>query len=216
MVSNSKILRQVLFVALFVSLIFVAVTDCPGNESKADDLSLIKKQAEPINTLFSYFTQIKHLSMFEKDLNSTGRFYYQKPDCLRWEYVSPYEQGFAMCADQGIKWDEISGEQPISVSENPLWATLSKQLIAWSNLDINWLQKKYHIKIVQNEPLILELIPKSEGMGQVFNRLIIRLKKNKGLIREIVLHEKGADWTKVLFKDTEINKVLPSNIFSDK
>lgn len=216
MVSNSKILSQVFSVALFVSLVFMSVSDCLSNETKAEALSKIKKQAEPIKTLFSCFTQVKHLSMFEKDLNSTGKFYYQKPDCLRWEYVNPYEQGFVMCAEQGVKWDEISGEQTISVSENPLWATLSKQLIAWSNLDMDWLQKKYNIKIVQNEPLVLELVPKSEGMGQVFNRLIIKLKKNKGLIREIVLHEKGADWTKVLFEDTEINKNLPSNIFSGK
>lgn len=216
MVTNRIILRIFYYIFLLAWVFCYPLHDVLGLKNEAQDLSNIQKQAKPIESISSKFMQTKHLSIMDKVLNSKGRFYFRQPDCLRWEYISPYKQGFALCQDQGIKWNEISGQKPINTSDNPLWKTLSKQLIAWSKLDIKWLKNKYAITVLQKKPSVLELIPKEESMGKVFSKLKIYLKEQENLIQRMVLYEGGGDRTEIRFHEIKINKRLPAGIFSEK
>ncbi len=191
----------------------------PGTVSAhldAQILDSLKKEAEKIQTICSKFIQKKHLAMFEKTLRSQGKFYYQSPDCLRWEYTSPYEQGFALCGESGLEWNEISGEKEINTAGNPLWRTLAEQLIAWSRLDVDRLREKYEIAVREKSPLVLELVPRTEAMRGVISRLVLHMAEKRGVIREISFFEPDGDNTRIEFKDTQTNVSLPEGIFSGK
>lgn len=191
----------------------------PGTISARSDaqiLDSLKKEAEKIQTISSKFIQKKHLAMFERTLRSQGKFYYQSPDCLRWEYTSPYEQGFALCGESGLEWNEISGEKEINTAGNPLWRTLAEQLIAWSRLDVDRLREKYEIAVRGKSPLVLELVPRTEAMRGVISRLVLHLAEKRGVIREISFFEPDGDNTRIEFKDTQTNVSLPEGIFSGK
>ena len=203
-------------VLLFFMLAALAPPGTISARSDAQILDSLKKEAEKIQTISSKFIQKKHLAMFEKTLRSQGKFYYQSPDCLRWEYTSPYEQGFALCGESGLEWNEISGEKEINTAGNPLWRTLAEQLIAWSRLDVDRLREKYEIAVRKKSPLVLELVPRTEAMRGVISRLVLHLDEKRGVIREISFFEPDGDNTRIEFKDTQTNVSLPEGIFSGK
>ncbi|MGM0610980.1 MAG: outer membrane lipoprotein carrier protein LolA [Thermodesulfobacteriota bacterium] len=202
--------RTVLFLFL-LTLFFPSGTGLA--RSDAQILDSLKSHAQKVKTISSRFVQEKHLSVFDKKLESRGKFYFRNPDCLRWEYTAPYEQGFALCGDSGMQWDEISGEKEINAAGNPLWDTLSEQLIAWSRLDIDRLQEKYDISVREKDPLVLKLIPKTESMRGVISRLIIHMSEKKGVIKKIIFFEPDGDNTRIEFEDTQINTSPPEGIF---
>ena len=203
-------------VLLFFMLAALAPPGTVSARSDAQILDSLKKEAEKIQTISSKFIQKKHLAMFEKTLRSQGKFYYQSPDCLRWEYTSPYEQGFALCGESGLEWNEISGEKEINTAGNPLWRTLAEQLIAWSRLDVDRLREKYEIAVREKSPLVLELVPRTEAMRGVISRLVLHLDEKRGVIREISFFEPDGDNTRIEFKNTQTNVSLPEGIFSGK
>lgn len=206
--------RAVVF--LFFILAALAPPGTVSARLDAQILDSLKKEAEKIQTISSKFIQKKHLAMFEKTLRSQGKFYYQSPDCLRWEYTSPYEQGFALCGESGLEWNEISGEKEINTAGNPLWRTLAEQLIAWSRLDVDRLRGKYEIAVREKSPLVLELVPRTEAMRGVISRLVLHMAEKRGVIREISFFEPDGDNTRIEFKDTQTNVSLPEGIFSGK
>ncbi|MFP4169381.1 MAG: LolA family protein [Desulfonatronovibrionaceae bacterium] len=199
-------------ILVFLLLFPAAATGFPEEEI----LDSLQREAREIKTISSRFVQKKDLSMFENTLRSKGRFYFRDPDCLRWEYTAPYEQGFALCKKKGVKWDEISGEQKISTTGNPMWEILSEQLIAWSRLDMARLQKNYRIQVKKKDPLVLTLVPKAETMRNAISELVIRMSRQKGVIQEITFFEPDGDRTRIEFNSTQTNTSLPQGIFSGK
>ncbi|NQT77319.1 MAG: outer membrane lipoprotein carrier protein LolA, partial [Bacteroidetes bacterium] len=63
---------------------YVPVKD-PGQLRKK-----VIETSQQTNSISSDFVQIKRLSFLEEDVQSEGKFYFQKENQLRWEYSKPY------------------------------------------------------------------------------------------------------------------------------
>jgi outer membrane lipoprotein-sorting protein len=204
---------KVLFLGLVLSLVLI-----PG-PTQARDLSQalagVKEKAGQVETLTGDFVQTRFLSVFEKGLRSKGRLYLKQPDCLRWEYLEPYEQGLAICGQEGITWDEFSGTREIGHGEDKFWSLLSDQILAWTNWDLERLREDYQLALRQQSPLVLGLRPRSRSMAQVFSQLTVEFQ-GQGLVRRITMHEPNGDYTRIEFKGLKTNISLPPNTFVEK
>ena len=49
----------------------------------------IERESAKIQSVTAHFSQEKHMQILTKPLVSKGRFYFQAPDSVRWEYTSP-------------------------------------------------------------------------------------------------------------------------------
>jgi len=200
----------IVFIILFFTLYFRATL------SFSQDTSLlreIEEAASSINSLACEFRQEKHLAMFDEVLISRGRFYFQKPDRLRWEYLEPVRMGFVLAGRKGKRWNEIDGKE---ISFDPQkergMKVLQKQLLAWATFDLKWLQKKYSIKILDRNPVVLFLRPKNTKQ-QILDYLSIIFAEDRKTIDTIELHEKDKDFTRIKFINPEVNVILPEDIF---
>jgi len=212
---NIKWLTRTCF--LFISVVCYYVI-CPY-PAVAEDILLLKElesKVSNIQSLSCEFKQEKHLAMFNEVLVSTGRFYFQKPDRLRWEYIKPVRMGFVLNGRKGKRWSEIDGsETGFDPQKEPGMMMIRKQLLAWATFNLKWLQKTYYIQVKSKEPVILSLRPKN-SKAQIIDHLYIRFTKNKNAIDTLELHEKDGDFTRIKFSNQKINVVLSKNIFNSQ
>src|SRR4030042_3920805 len=135
-------------------------TDSASN--KAEVFSRIKQAASSVQTLAGEFTQEKHLEILENAPVSKGRFFYKNPDCLRWEVYEPTSMGFIVNGDKGKRWRGKSGSlQSFDLKKEPVIQIISGQVFAWARAEFNQLEAGYDITVLEENPVILKLIPLS-------------------------------------------------------
>ncbi|PLX76788.1 MAG: outer membrane lipoprotein carrier protein LolA [Desulfuromonas sp.] len=177
-------------------------------------LDSLREVAATTETLSSHFVQEKHLAIFSEKLLSEGRFSYRKPDRLRWELLTPFASGFVLRGDSGERWNGLSRERGrFSVERDPVMGMVARQLLAWARVDLDWLQQRYRMELLQNRPPKLRLIPLDPGEAGFIRHLEITFAEDLRYISTVLLQEAGGDKTLLRFSEVELNRALPEETF---
>lgn len=177
-------------------------------------LGELERSAAGIETLASDFVQEKHLEMFQETLVSSGRFYFARPDRLRWEITEPVASGFLLNGDSGKRWHERAGAAvPFDIAREPGMRLIAEQLLAWARVDIVWLARNYHMTLVSEQPVTLKLVPLQAGAEQYLDHLRIRFDDGRRHVETVEVHEPGGDFTRIIFSGTELNRPLDPALF---
>ncbi len=183
-------------------------------ETEIPALIEIERIASGVKTLSSDFVQEKHLNMFDEVLISKGRFYVEKPDRLRWEMTEPVASGFALSGKRGRRWHGPSGRtETFNINRDPVMKLVTEQLLAWARADFDWLQKQFQIQVLKSSPVILRLEPRDEGTKAYLVHLRIGFAAGGGHVELVEMHERGGDFTRMIFKNTQINPTLSRELF---
>lgn len=174
----------------------------------------LEQTAGSVKTLASDFVQEKYLGMFKTVVSSRGRFYFSKPDLLRWELTAPVASGFVLKGEEGRRWHERTGRtENFRISQEPIMKLVSDQLFAWARADFSWLEKEYRISVLSASPVALRLEPRSAATVGFLHHLLITFSADGSYVRSVELHEQDGDYTRISFVNTAVNKPLPADIF---
>lgn len=209
-------MTRLLLLAAFLLLAAVSVSsgETPTPERSAAVFSSLERTAGAVRTLSSDFVQEKHLSMFKTVMTSKGRFYFSKPDLLRWELTVPVASGFVLKGDKGRRWHERTGRtENFQISQEPVMKLVSEQLFAWAKADFQWLKKEYRISVLGESPVALRLEPRSAATAGFLHHLLINFSTDGRYVRSVELHEKDGDFTRIRFINTAVNKPLAADLF---
>lgn len=186
----------------------------PAPVGNAALFASLERTAGSVKTLASDFVQEKYLGMFKTVLSSKGRFYFSKPDRLRWELTAPVASGFVIKGEQGRRWHERTGRtESFQISQEPIMKLVSDQLFAWARADFVWLEKEYRISVLSETPVALRLEPRSTAIAGFLHHLLINFSADGRYVRSVELHEQDGDYTRINFLNTAVNKPLPADIF---
>lgn len=209
-------MTRLLLLAAFLLLAAVSVSsgETPTPERSAAVFSSLERTAGAVRTLSSDFVQEKHLRMFKTVMTSKGRFYFSKPDLLRWELTAPVASGFVLKGDKGRRWHERTGRtENFQISQEPVMKLVSEQLFAWAKADFQWLKKEYRISVLGESPVALRLEPRSAATAGFLHHLLINFSSDGRYVRSVELHEKDGDFTLIRFINTVVNKPLAADLF---
>ncbi len=82
-----------IFLPALLLILSAAAYSQDGYQS-LDDISDFRQKmietSENTQSISSDFIQLKHLSFLEEDVQSKGKFFFQKENKLRWEYTEPF------------------------------------------------------------------------------------------------------------------------------
>lgn len=202
---------------LIIFLLFTAgpvAGDALTPDGSSAIFSSLERTAGAARTISSDFVQEKHLSMFKTVLTSKGRFYFSKPDLLRWELTAPVASGFVLKGEKGRRWHERTGRtENFQISQEPVMKLVSDQLFAWARADFQWLKKEYRISVIAESPVSLRLEPRSEATAGFLHHLLISFSADGRYVRSVELHEKDGDYTRIKFVNTAVNKPLQADLF---
>ncbi|MEZ4601631.1 MAG: outer membrane lipoprotein carrier protein LolA [Syntrophotaleaceae bacterium] len=176
-------------------------------------LDRLTELAGGVETLASDFSQEKYLSVFQDVLPAKGRFYYQKPDRLRWEMTEPMVSGFVLDGGKGRRWQDSAGRgERFDISREPVMKIVADQLLAWTRADFETLRRDYRISLSGGQPVRLRLVPKGEAAG-FLDHLSITFADDGRHVRQVEVHEKGGDYTRITFHHTLVNGPLAKDLF---
>lgn len=201
-------------VALFIGTASAWAAGPKSTTISPEVVSRLEKTAGTTRTIASDFVQEKHLAMFKTVIKSKGRFYYQKPDQLRWELTAPVSSGFVLKGDKGRRWHERTGRtENFAISQEPVMKIVSEQLFAWTRADFGWLRSQYRINILDESPVLLRLEPLSASVASFLHHLLISFSTDGRHLKSVEVHENDGDFTRITFVNTLVNKPLPADIF---
>jgi outer membrane lipoprotein-sorting protein len=194
-----------LFVPFVPAGVFAASTD--------GVLDRLHGLAAEVDSLASDFSQEKYLSVFQDVLPAKGRFYYRKPDKLRWEMTEPVVSGFVLDGEKGRRWQEAGSRgERFDIAREPVMKIVADQLLAWTRADFDRLRRDYRISLAGEKPVRLRLDPKGATAG-FLDHLSIVFAPDGRHVQQVEVHEKGGDYTRITFHDTVVNGPLADELF---
>ena len=203
---------------MIACVLLAAAPGAAGAETPAADqaalFSSLERSAGGVTTLSSDFVQEKHLSMFKTVMSSKGRFYFGKPDRLRWELITPVASGFVLKGEKGRRWHQRTGRsENFQISQEPVMKLVSDQLFAWARADFSWLKREYRITVLDEAPVALRLEPISAATAGFLHHLLISFSADGRYVKSVEVHEKDGDFTRIRFINTTVNKPLQADLF---
>jgi len=174
----------------------------------------LQTAAAATESLASNFIQEKQLAIFEETLVSKGRFFYRQPDQLRWELLTPVASGFVLNGQKGQRWNSLSREtRSFRIDSDPMMGIVAQQLLAWARVDIEWLLKRYRIKLLAEQPIRLQLVPRDPGEAGFIEKLQILFAVDGSHVVQVEMFETGGDKTLLRFTQVRINQPLTEDTF---
>jgi outer membrane lipoprotein-sorting protein len=188
-------------------------------EQKATDkkdrvFSSIERATLRIKTLASDFLEEKHLAMLQETLFSRGRFYFEKPDRLRWEIIEPGPSGFAVQGNRAKRWRGQKGSSRVfEIHEAPGIKAFADQVFAWVSADFAWLEQGYRIRLVREDPVTLKLVPRSASEKDYLHHIRIVFAADLSHVSVVEIHQTDGDFTRITFRNIVVNGTRRKDLF---
>ena len=176
----------------------------------------IRKESAKVTSINARFIQTKHMKILAKPLISTGRFYFQAPDSVRWEYTAPVKSILLM-SQNGIKRYTQGSKGLVQDASGSLQ---SMQIVLQSISQ--WSKGRFtdndHFAATLKpgkEPQII-LTPKEKGMAALISGIMITLAADKtGVLRSVKIVEGEENFTLFEFRDVQMNAKIRESLFRE-
>ena len=200
---------------LYLPAVVLGQTESEKSDNQNKIFSEIANSASQVETFSCDFLQEKHMSMLDNVLTSRGRLYYKRDKRLRWEINHPATSGFAVNGDQAKRWEGDSGRtQTFKVNQIPFIKVFTDQVFSWASADFKRLKKRYHIKVLSDDPIKLMLLPISPQEKKYLDNFQISFATNASYVSAVEIHEPDDDFTRIQFFNTVINHPLNDSLFN--
>jgi outer membrane lipoprotein-sorting protein len=172
----------------------------------------LKKSSAETFSITSEFVQTKHLDFLEEDVESKGRFYFEKEDKLRWEYSTPFYYLIIFNGDSVI----ISNDEKtntFNASSGRMFKEISNIMV--SMVDGSILESDRFTCNYFEDPdaYILELTPQDANMKAFLSKVRIYISKTDYTAEELYMLEHSGDYTYIKFINKRLNEKIPDQIF---
>lgn len=165
-----------------------------------------------LQTVQTDFTQEKHLKILLRPLISRGRFVFQPPDSLRWEYKTPVRSILLMHRG-GIK-KFIAKQGRLEEEKGMQLDAMQVVLTEISNwLDGRFTENKAFATTVQDDQTVL-LTPKDEGMRTFIRTIELKLGRKEGVLDAVTIFEGPDAFTRLEFSNAVLNQPVPETLFT--
>ncbi len=207
---------KIITVALLMVFVLSAQTFSsePGTSAEASDkteaaLLRIKNASAPITTLTGNFIQKKEVEILKDMPDSKGKFFYKKPDCLRWEIIEPVKMGFIVNGEQGKKWRKKPERyKKFNVEREPVIGVIAGQVFAWARGDFDKLREGYEINLLDDAPIKVELTPLSKMEKKYISSIVLTFSSADNYVEELKINEAKGGATQVTFLNMVTNDSL--------
>ena len=183
-------------------------------KGKSGAFARIEKTVSTIHAVTSEFRQERRLAMLKEPVVSTGRFYYEKPDKLRWEFVNPDPSGFLVNGKLAKQWKgKNNPPEAFDLQQNTLIRAIIDQILAWTKGDFVWVEQRYAVSVVKEDPIVLKLVPKSSKEKKYIDHILISFEADTHYTSAVDIVEKGGDSTRLTFFNMLINNSPQKELF---
>lgn len=174
----------------------------------------IHRETADIVSIRSDFVQYKHLKILTKPLVSQGRFYFQKPDSIRWEYSAPVKSILLM--HKGTVKRFTLGSR--GLVEDASGALSSMQVVVqeiglWSQGRFTE-SDHFQAELRGGKERKIILTPSEKAFAAMISRIeIIPSAQQKGAIKSVKIIESEGNYTLLKFTNVRMNEKIGEAVF---
>ncbi len=159
------------------------------------------------------FIQEKQLAILARPILSKGRFIFQAPDSLRWEYFSPIRTVLLM-HDGRIRKFVQHGE--IFVEEQGMGVDsmqiVLQEITGWLDGEITD-TATFQVQVKENNFIILT--PREAALSKIISSIELKLFDRSGLMESVTLREGPDSLTRMVFSACILNERIPAASFTE-
>jgi len=183
----------------------------------ADNWEAIQRESAKIKSVSASFSQEKRMQILTKPLVSKGRFYFQAPDMVRWEYTSPVKSILLMRTGN-IKRYTSGSKGFVEASGGSLESMhiVLQEISRWSRGQFTS-NEHFSVTLMKEGkgPKII-LTPKDQGLSAMISRIVITLSPDRpGVIKSVKIAESAGNDTLFKFSDVQINGKISETLFRE-
>jgi outer membrane lipoprotein-sorting protein len=180
--------------------------------ARADLIEKLEASSKDVQSLSGEFQQRNKLKLFKQELKSKGRFYFQRPKKIRWEYLDPDPSTLILDGEQATLRTPGAAPQTFDLTKDATMRAIFDQLLTWlSPTSMAEARKDYEIAVKDSTLL---LTPRATSpVAKAFSRIELRLDPKTLLMKSILLTEKNGDEKEINFTKLSKNSPLPAGAF---
>lgn len=200
-------MKKFVFLSVWVTTILLFAGTAP-----TQDWTSLKGAFRNIRSVKADFLQKRFLRILTKPLLSEGKLFFDAPDSLRWEYLSPL---------RSVMLQKGSAIQIYNFSEGA-WKPEMAQAIEARRMVLaeisQWFQgrfdesKAFKHAYSPGPPARVTLVP-GEGINRFIHRIEIVLSVRPGVMDRVEMEEPEGSRTSIEFRNVVINSSISSEVF---
>ena len=178
----------------------------------SQDWNSLKEASRNIRSVKADFLQKRFLQILTKPLLSEGKLFFNTPDSLRWEYLSPLRTVMLQKGSTIQVYNFSEGKwKPEMTQAVEARRMVPAEISRWFQGRFNE-TKTFKHAYSPGPPARVTMVP-GEGINRFIQRIEIVLSARPGVIDRVEIEEPGGSRTSIEFKNVEINSSIPSEVF---
>lgn len=206
---------SVLFIYVFSSLLLFGQTTLSPTKQR-EVIAKIDKSVAAMRTMQCQFRQSKTMKMMKQSINSNGVMYFEKPNKLRWQYMSPYSYTLIFNGNKAYM-KSAKSTTTIDVNKNKMFKQILDVVvncITGGNLSNN---EYFKVAVCQNgRTIYANLTPQKKEMKQVYSLITLYFNTSLTMVNKVVMKEKGGDTTTIELSEIKTNANIDDKVFSNR
>jgi len=185
-----------------------------GSARLAKLLSAMKAEQEKVHTLTADFKEEKISQLLAKPSVSHGRFSYEAPDKVRWEYEKPNPITLVIQGDQMTTWfRDLGRADRVKVSR------YSRRVLQYmgAGVSVNRLLSYFEVALWQpggkDQDFRLDLIPRYERLRKHLKSMTVWIDNRSLLMTRLGYEEPDGDRTQYDLSNIVVNQPIPADRF---
>jgi outer membrane lipoprotein carrier protein len=179
----------------------------------ADFKATVEQETKNIKSLKTDFIQYKHMDFLAKDIETSGKMSFKQPNLLNWQYTKPYQYSIVFKNNKVYINDQ--GNKSIVDASGKMFEKINK-LIVGSVSGNMFDDKEFSILYFKTKDFyITKLIPKTTTIKKYIKQVDLYFPINDATVSQVKLIEPSGDFTKIVFKNKQINAKIDDSIFTN-
>lgn len=165
-----------------------------------------------VKTIQADFVQEKESLLFDEALVSKGKFFFERPDRVRWEQSIPSKSYYIFKQDEFIEFDGKTLKQSKATSPQ---LTVFRDFIL-KTVDGSILNDPAFSKTFKSEngKMQIRLVPVDKRLAKRLTTIDLVFDEKSLLLDQLTLAEASQERTQIRFVNQQVNSPIASSLFS--
>jgi outer membrane lipoprotein-sorting protein len=176
-------------------------------------LAELRKTSQTTTSIQASFTEEKYLAVLKEPENSSGSFYYQQKDKMRWEQKTPSKYIILINGDK-LRVQEGSKEKNVGQAGR-MAAQIKELMIGLVNGDFQQNKGFSSAVLEDGDEYQIVLTPVNRRLKNIYAKIAMNFSKSSMRLKELSFFEKGGDKSIMKFQQEKFNQPIAENLFKD-
>jgi outer membrane lipoprotein-sorting protein len=177
-------------------------------------LADLQRKMASLESVYFEFMQEKQLQLFAEPLKSEGVMLIDKPGQIRWETTSPYQSILLGSQKSVAQFEKTDGQwKKLKLGFPQMLKRVMDQMTLMHQGKLDALTSDFNISVATGSVAVVTMIPKDENVRSMLASLEVIFQPDFSASREVVMHEPGGDFTRIIFRREKRNVKFPAGTF---